>query len=176
MHSPIAGKLLPSFYTAKGIQSPGTTSQMFYAPESVTSTTSPVGKGIPPTFQCFLDKGSLSQVSSDPDSPYYTSKSVTLFRVESTQNSVNSTVNITAHSNDESIDLSNTFLVDVDFDNFTFPATKLKADCETLIVKQKQDASLKTLFFPSCFRSIVRCLSSLPLSSQWSLDKEMETS
>ena len=74
--------------------------------------------------------------------------------VEQTQNSVNSvnsTVNITAHSNDENenyygIDLSNTFLIYVDFDDFTFPGTKLKADCKTWIVKQKQDTSLKTLF------------------------------
>ena len=83
------------------------------------------------------------------------------------QNSVNSTVNNTAHSNDENenddgIDLSNTFPVDLDFDDFIFPATKLKADCETFIVKQKQDASLKTAFsqtvseaesdaFPVCY-------------------------
>ena len=60
--SPIVGKLLPSFYTDKGVLSPGTTSQIIYAPESVTSTTSPVGKGIPPIFQCFSDKGILSQV------------------------------------------------------------------------------------------------------------------
>ena len=77
---PIAGKLLSSFYTDKGILSPGTASQIIYAPESVTSTTSTVGKGITPTFQCFSDKGILSQVSSDFKSPYYVPKSVTLFR------------------------------------------------------------------------------------------------
>ena len=77
--SPIAGKLLISFYTDKGILSPGTTSQIICAPESVTSITSSVGKEIHPTFQCFSDKGILSKVSSDPDSNYEP-KSVTLFR------------------------------------------------------------------------------------------------